>query len=241
MAGINKLFGVLLALLLGTTAYGQITSGKIVFERKTNLMKRFNDDRMKRFVNENNKVKTELFALYFNDTCSVFKPILSDVPDETSWMTTKNSYFQNTNTNEKLSVLSLFGTDVFIADSITPRNWKITENKRKIGNYECRKAIYQKNDSTRLYAWFSVDIVPATGPEGFSGLPGTILGLATEDGGVIYFAKSVEAMAPKKEDLMLNSGKNKIFTMNEFKLKIEKDYGNSPWGKRMFEDLFRWL
>jgi hypothetical protein len=29
--------------------------------------------------------------------------------------------------------------------------------------------------------------------------------------------------------------------MNEFKLKIEKDYGNSPWGKRMFEDLFRWL
>ena len=241
MAGINKLFGVLLACLLGTTAYGQITSGKIVFERKTNLMKRFNDDRMKRFVNENNKVKTELFALYFNDTCSVFKPILNDVPDEASWMTTKNSYFQNTNTNEKLSVLSLFGTDVFITDSITPRNWKITENKRKIGNYECRKAIYQKNDSTRLYAWFSVDIIPSTGPEGFSGLPGTILGLATEDGGVIYFAKSVEAMVPKKEDLMLNSGKNKIFTMNEFKQKIEKDYGNSPWGKRMFEDLFRWL
>ena len=141
----------------------------------------------------------------------------------------------------KSSVLSLFGTDVFITDSITPRNWKITENKRKIGNYECRKAIYQKNDSTRLYAWFSVDIIPTTGPEGFSGLPGTILGLATEDGGVIYFAKSVEAMVPKKEDLMLNSGKNKIFTMNEFKLKIEKDYGNSPWGKRMFEDLFRWL
>ena len=241
MAGINKLFGVLLALLLGTTTYGQITSGKIVFERKTNLMKRFNDDRMKRFVNENNKVKTELFALYFNDTCSVFKPILNDVPDEASWMTTKNSYFQNTNTNEKLSVLSLFGTDVFITDSITPRNWKITENKRKIGNYECRKAIYQKNDSTRLYAWFSVDIIPSTGPEGFSGLPGTILGLATEDGGVIYFAKSVEAMVPKKVDLMLNSGKNKIFTMNEFKQKIEKDYGNSPWGKRMFEDLFRWL
>ena len=23
--------------------------------------------------------------------------------------------------------------------------------------------------------------------------------------------------------------------------KIEKDYGNTPWGKRMFDDLFRWL
>ena len=25
------------------------------------------------------------------------------------------------------------------------------------------------------------------------------------------------------------------------KAKIEKDYGNTPWGKRMFDDLFRWL
>jgi hypothetical protein len=23
--------------------------------------------------------------------------------------------------------------------------------------------------------------------------------------------------------------------------KIEKEYGNTPWGKRLFDDLFRWL
>jgi hypothetical protein len=36
-------------------------------------------------------------------------------------------------------------------------------------------------------------------------------------------------------------GKNKVYSMLEFKTKIEKEYANTPWGKRVFEDLFRWL
>jgi GLPGLI family protein len=84
-------------------------------------------------------------------------------------------------------------------------------------------------------------LVPSVGPEGFCGLPGTILGLATEDGGIIYFAKKIEFISPSKEDILLEAGKNKTFTLKELRLKIEKDYGNTPWGKRMFDDLFRWL
>lgn len=232
---------VLFTMLIGATAISQITSGKIVFERKTNLMKRFNDPRMKRFVTEDNKIKVDMFEMYFNDTSSVFKPILSNTPDEMSWMTTKNTYYQNSNQQKQLSVLSLMGQEVYIMDSLPVRQWKITDSKRKIGTYECRKAVYEKNDSTRLYAWFSVDIVPALGPEGFCGLPGMILGLATEDGGVIYFAKTVEVVAVKKEDLTYNIGKNKVFTTSEFRTKIEADYANTPWGKRIFDDLFRWL
>jgi hypothetical protein len=29
--------------------------------------------------------------------------------------------------------------------------------------------------------------------------------------------------------------------MDELKTKIEKDFGNTPRGKRMFNDLFRWM
>ena len=68
----------------------------------------------------------------------------------------------------------------------------MTSSKRKIAGYECRRVIWKKNDSTRIHAWYSQELVPAVGPESFGGLPGTILGLATEDGGVVYFAKSVE-------------------------------------------------
>jgi GLPGLI family protein len=122
------------------------------------------------------------------------------------------------------------------------RPWKITDNKRVINGYNCRKAVYQKNDSTRIYAWYTTSITPSVGPEGFCGLPGLIMGIATEDGGIIYFAKKVELLESiPAETFKIDLGKNKYYTMSEFRAKIEKEYGNTPWGKRLFGDLFRWL
>ena len=238
-AGINLLT---LILCLGFHANGQyMLQGKITFERRTNLEKRFNDPRMRRMVTEENKIRTESFTLFFNDTASVFKAIPTDRVDEMAWMTTKNSYYQNLRVGSQLTVLGLMGQNVYVQDSLPARNWKITDSKRSICGYECRKAIYQKNDSTRLYAWYTTALVPSVGPEGFCGLPGTILGLATEDGGIIYFAKKIDEITPTKEDMTIDLGKNKAFTLKELRTKIEKDYGNTPWGKRMFDDLFRWL
>ena len=231
-----------LILCFGFHANSQyVLNGKITFERRTNLEKRFTDQRMRRMVTEENKIRTESFTLYFNDTASIFKAIPSDRADEMSWMTTKNSYYQNLRTGTQLTVLGLMGQNVYVQDSLPARNWRITDSKRSICGYECRKAVYQKNDSTRIYAWYTTALVPSVGPEGFCGLPGTILGLATEDGGIIYFAKKVEEIKPTKEDMTIDAGKNKVFTLKELRMKIEKDYGSTPWGKRMFDDLFRWL
>jgi len=238
-AGINLL---VLILCLGFNANSQyISSGKITFERRTNLEKRFTDQRMKRMVTEENKIRTELFTLYFTDSSSVFKAVPQDRVDDMAWMTTKNSYAQNLISGKQLTVLGLMGQNIYVQDSLPTRSWQITDSKRSICGYECRKAVYQKNDSTRIYAWYTTALVPSVGPEGFCGLPGTILGLATEDGGIIYFAKKVEEMKPTKEEMLIEVGKNKLFTLSELRIKIEKDYGNTPWGKRMFDDLFRWL
>ena len=238
-AGIKLL---VLILCLGFNANSQyISSGKITFERRTNLEKRFSDQRMRRMVTEENKIRTELFTLYFTDSGSVFRAVPSDRVDEMAWMTTKNSYYQNLKSGKQLTVLGLMGQNVFVQDSLPSRNWRITDSKRSICGYECRKAVYQKNDSTRIYAWYTTALVPSVGPEGFCGLPGTILGLATEDGGIIYFAKKVEEIKPTREEMLIEVGKNKLFTLNELRIKIEKDYGSTPWGKRMFDDLFRWL
>jgi hypothetical protein len=68
------------------------------------------------------------------------------------------------------------------------------------------------------------------------------MGIATEDGGIIYFADKVDfSTVPLGQSLILDSGKNKLYTLKELKAKLEKDYGNQPWGKRVFDDLFRWL
>jgi GLPGLI family protein len=223
--------------------YAQFYSeGTIYYTRRTNLQKRFTDQRMKRFVNEDNKIKNDRFSLAFNDTISVFKYLPPATADDMAWLTSKNEYFQYLNPNKQLTVFQFFGTSVYVKDSLPVRAWKMTDGKRTICGFNCRKAIYEKNDSTRIYAWYAPNILPSIGPEGFCGLPGAILGIATEDGGIIYFADKVDfSTAPKSESLAVEIGKNKLFTLKELRNKLEKDYGNTPWGKRMFDDMFRWL
>jgi GLPGLI family protein len=241
MGGIKIAFFFIVLLINGIT-FSQIKTGKIVFERRTNLEKRFKDEDSRWFeFLETNKFKIDVFELYFNDTCSIFKPLITDEIDQLSWTTTQNSVFQNSNTNMRLMKLNMWGQDIFVSDTMTTRQWKITENKRVIGRYECRKAIWQKNDSTRIYAWYSPEIIPTVGPEGFSGLPGAILGLATEDGGIIYFAKSVEILEPTKENFVIETKRKKLYSYTELKVKLEEDYGKEKWGKDLFENLFRWL
>jgi GLPGLI family protein len=221
---------------------GQITSGRIVFERKTNLKKKYaNNKRMLDWLSEGSQSKIDKFELLFNDTASVFRPVESDLTEKMGWTTTKNSVYQNVNKNEKLTILAMYGQNIFVKDSISKRVWKVTESKRYIDKYHCRKAVYEKNDSTRIYAWFAVELETPVGPEGFGGLPGAILGLATEDGGIIYFAKEIELIEPKEELLRCKIGKNKVYSMDELEKEIEEKFSNSRWGKGMFTEMFRWL
>ncbi len=218
--------------------FSQVTSGKIVFERKTNLYKKYKSDDMKEWLGTDNKNKVDVFELYFNDSLSVFKPQESELKENFSWATNKNTTYQNFKTNQKYTIKDVWGEQVNLQDSLTIRKWKITDSKRKICGYDCRKAIWQANDSTRIYAWYADDLIVSTGPESFNGLPGTILGLATEDGGVIYFAKSV---TPQKTDItILNIPKTKgrIYTSPELRKKLEKQYGKESWGKEMLQTLF---
>ena len=224
----------------GAEGLAQISSGKIIFERKTNLYKKFKDDDVKDWLKEEDKNKVDVFELYFNDSLSVFKPQESDLKERMSWATSKNVVYENFNHNSRLSIKSVWGEELYVQDTLCNRKWKITDNKRMISGYSCRKAIWQQNDSTRIYAWYTDDIVPNVGPESFSGLPGAILGIATEDGGVIYFAKSIELSKPDVLMMQPKKGKNKIYTSAELKTKLEKDFGKNPWGKAMIRDLFSW-
>lgn len=240
MTGI-KYITVILFLLVNVVSKGQITSGKILFERRTNVEKKFkNDENIKEYLN-GVKTKTDLFELYFNDTNYIFKPQANDEVDEIGWTTTSNTTYQNFNTERSILLLSILGQPVTVIDSNLERRWQMTDSKRVICNYECRKAFWQKNDSIRIYAWFCQEIVPAVGPESFTGLPGAILGLATEDGSVIYFAKSVEVIQPKKEDFAIEIKKKKIYTYNGLRTQLVEDYGKEKWGGYLIQEVFRWL
>jgi len=180
----------------------------------------------------------DVFELYFNDTVCMFKPQESDLKEKMSWATSKNTTYQNLKANTRLSVKDLWGEKFYVEDSLWKREWKITDSKRNIAGYNCRKAIWQANDSTRIYAWYAEELMPSVGPESFNGLPGVILGLATEDGGVIYFAKTVEVIPQPVANLVPGKLKGKIYHTGEIKAKLEKDFGKNPWGKEMIRSMF---
>jgi GLPGLI family protein len=220
-------------------ATSQITAGKVVYERKTNIYKKFKDwDGVKDWIREEDHIKVDTFELFFNDSLTAFKPQESDIREKYEWATDKNQVYQNFKAGTRFTVKSVWGENVNLSDTLYKRTWKITDSKRIICGYPCRKAIWQADDTTRFYAWFSNELQVSAGPESFYGLPGLILGLATEDGGVIYFAKSVDATPPQADAFEYEKGKKKIYTVPELKSKLEKEYGKEKWGKAMLKNLF---
>lgn len=239
MSSRSLILTILFLGLLSAVACGQITYGKIVYERKTNLYKRFKHDKnIKEWIKEEDKNKVDVFELYFNDSLSLFKPQESDLVERMSWATAKNVVYQNYRTNARLTEKRIWGELFYIADSTRSFDWKITESKRSICGYQCRRAIWQANDSTRIYAWFCAEVIPSVGPESFIGLPGAILGLATEDGGVIYFAKSVEMTKQDPVALQPKKIKQKIYKTAELKAQLEKQFGKEKWFKIMLYNNF---
>ena len=230
-----KSFCILL-LFLGISAEGQITRGKIIYERKTNLYKKFKGD-SKSWIKESDRNKIDVFELYFNDSLTAFGPEESDLKEKMSWATNKNFVYQNTKQNKRITVKSIWGEEFILTDSLRHRQWKITDSKRNICGYSCRKALWQANDTTRIYAWYCDEINLNIGPESFIGLPGAILGLATEDGGVVYFAKKIETTEQSMEKLQQKKSKSKVYTTAELKEKLEKQFGKKEWAKEEINNI----
>jgi len=241
MKNCGKLTIALAFLFSAQLAFGQLVHyGKITYERRTNLFKKFDDDRMREWLSEENKIKTDVFVVYFNDSCSLFSYVTPEVQDRMSWATTKNTVYQNYKRDQRIVFMDIWGTQMTLTDSLVDRKWQITDKTRKIAGYECTRAIWQKDDTTRIYAWFTTDIVPTLGPECIQGLPGAVLGLATEDGGVVFFATNVEIVAPTAEQLTLPKKKGKDFTEAQLRAEMIEKMEGQPYGDRVIKELFFW-
>ncbi len=239
----KKIAGTLAFVLLSTVSIAQLTQGSITFERRTNLKKTVVDNpRVSRFLNDDNKIRKENFELKFNETSSVFKHIENEDEEDIGMMkyfTQRNTVYQDLDNNGFMVILNSWGQPMYLQDSMSIRLWKVTESKRKFAGYMCYKSIWEINDSTRIYAWFCPDIVPSVGPEGFSGLPGAILGLATEDGGIVYYATEVKEMEVTAETTDFTEYMDETYTKEELKEILLKNMGK--WIKKKdLDTMFAW-
>ena len=244
---IGWLFGLLF--MAGTIhAQTYINKGRIVFERRTNLEKRFEgvDNPWIKQI-DLKKPKIDKFELLFNDSSSLFLPIVDNTQMQSmrEFLTMKNTSYQNLNQGERKQKFNFFGTEVLLKDTLKERVWHMTNSTREIAGYNCRQARWDVNDSIRIYAWYAEELIPSVGPETFNGLPGVILGLATEDGGVVYFAKKVEVSYSGDMEEKAPSGKPKDFYTEAsltamIKERFSQRGGGGMGSDGFLLDLFMW-
>lgn len=226
--------------LLAAGAQAQmVRAGKISFERKTNLHKKFPDEEMRRWIGKE-KYRYDNFVLYFNDTMSVF--VFEDSPSagRGDWATVKNNHITFLNQGIRHSLLNIMGEEAVIVDAVKRRPFKRLGKKREIAGYKCQMVRFDQDDSTRLYAWYSDAIIPSVGPETYMGLPGAILGLATEDGGVVYFATKVEVLNPDFKAVTPKYKTSKAMTEEEVRKMLLEKMSGSPWASMVLKELFMW-
>ena len=159
-----------------------ISKGTILYEVKTNMKKTLGNtpwaegmkDKLPAF-------KSSFFKLSFdgNRTQYVFDHYddKDKVPEFLRQNDEKSAWDHDFSKSTYLSNKELFGTLFSIRDSIVKIKWKLSNENRIIGGYNCRKATGIIMDSVYVFAFYTDEITTPGGPATIHGLPGMILGL----------------------------------------------------------------
>lgn len=114
-----------------------------------------------------------------------------------------------------------------IKDSIGAFNWKIEMETKKILNYNCQKASLNFRGRD-FVVYFTSDISASNGPLKFTGLPGLILEVISNDAvaSFHYVAQSIKLSDSKTEVKNIYADK-KVITYDEFAEIYRKKYKES--------------
>ena len=149
----------------------------------------------------------------------------------------KNIVYKNFKSREQRSLKQFYDSDFLLLDSIKNFNWKLTSEFRDIAGYECRKATTIINDSLYVIAFYTDDIICSTGPEGFSGLPGTILGIVMPRLYCTWFATSVEGFCDENREI-LKPVKGKKSTQSDLEAILKDKFSkHKKWYQSMVWNL----
>lgn len=176
-------------------------SGKIEFEKSENMHKQWGDNEWTVELKKNYPMfKKTYFNLYFNEGKTYYEPgrenTESKFPDWDNLATNNKTYVDVENA-KTTQFKQIFEEKYLIQDSALQIEWKIMEETRTIAGLECRKALGRFSDSLYVVAFYTDQITCTGGPEGFSGLPGMILGLAFPRLHTTWFATRIENLQPK--------------------------------------------
>jgi len=219
------------------------TNGTIEYEKTVNMYalfkKRINKDNesymqpyFDNFKKNNPQFKKLKSTLTFSKDKALFKPTAEEVTRDNFWGNDATIDQINTIATDLATGTSVVQKKIFeelflVKDSLRKINWKLTDEKREIAGYSCRRANALIMDSVYVVAFYAEEIPVTAGPESFTGLPGMILGVALPHENVTWFATKVtDVVVEPKAVAAPVKGK----TVNNKQLKETLDPVMKDWG-----------
>lgn len=126
----------------------------------------------------------------------------------------------------------MMGKGYLVKDNLTPEQWELSEETKKVGNYTAQKASFTKivdskrfstgmtemenvKDTLQVTVWFTPEIPVSHGPENYFGLPGLILEVQNQ--GRTLICEKIE-LNPSAEPVVIERpSKGKEITLAEYK------------------------
>ncbi len=121
-----------------------------------------------------------------------------------SWRQDAYCITRNYTKNTQYDIITALGKVYIVEDSLQPVSWKIHNDLKEVAGHLCMKAY--REDTTKMQkivAWFAMDIPLAAGPERLGGLPGLILEVDINNGGMLITADRIELKTPTPEQFAL--------------------------------------
>lgn len=180
---------------------------------------------------------------YFNADETMYRESEESAEDDDegySWRKDPYTIRHNYTKNTVKDLVTVLDKSYVIEDSIQGPNWKILNDMKEVAGHICMNAEYE--DTLRMQkitAWFALDIPIPGGPERLNGLPGLILEVDVNNGGMTIVADKIEMKKLDKELELPKKIKGKKITEADYtelirKHVAEKKKAEEPpfWGIR---------
>lgn len=186
-----------------TTSNGQtlFKTGTIEYERTQNIPATFNHHpSMKSYVEKTgSEIYSATFILSIGAKSANYSYANHNGPTNRfdEMPADQNTVYEDFVTGKKLIKKFVLGkTYVLSGDSVPSIQWKLTNEKKEIAGYTCRRANGLLFDSIYVVGFFSEQFSIQSGPESFRGLPGMILGISLPSEHISWFATKVQPSEP---------------------------------------------
>lgn len=244
----KKMLIVAVALTSLNSIKAQLKEGTIFYERKQNMHRNLPNEQMKAMMPEFRT--SEHMLLFVNNTSLYKKSPVDELPQATpmgngggpivmrmSGGPSDDIIYKDFNTEEKITGKNFLNNEFLIVDTVKKKNWKLTDETKKILGFTCRKATttilqsggrmmiatFSTNNSSdttkkssgseikakevEVVAWFCEQIIVPSGPEDYSNLPGAILEIDIDNGGTTFTAIEIKKKLEKGEFVIPTKGK----------------------------------